>query len=60
MATIEDIKRIAEIEFYDIVKDVFLIGYKLRIVFNNGSFIDIYLSQRLPDKFGFLLSGYCL
>lgn len=53
MAIIEDIKRIAEIEFSDIVKDTFQIGYKLRIVLIDKSFIDIFLSQRLSDKFGF-------
>jgi hypothetical protein len=38
---IEDLKRIAEVEFADIVKDSFFIGYKLRIVLNDSSFIDV-------------------
>jgi hypothetical protein len=53
MPTVEDIKRIAEIEFVDIIKDTSQIDYKLRIFLVNNSFIDVYLSQRLPDKFGF-------
>ncbi len=53
MPTIEDIKRIAEIEFADIIKNSYQVDYKLRIILINNSFIDVYLSQRLPDKFGF-------
>lgn len=53
MPTIEDIKRIAEVEFADIVKNTFQLDYKLRITLINNSFIDVYLSQRLTDKFGF-------
>jgi hypothetical protein len=53
MASIKDIKRIAEVEFSDIVKSTVQVGYKLRIVLINESFIDVYLSQKLPDKFGF-------
>jgi hypothetical protein len=53
MASIEDIKRIAEVEFSDIVKSTVRVGYKVRIVLINESFIDVYLSQKLTDKFGF-------
>ncbi len=53
MPAIEDIKRIAEIEFADIVKDSYQIDHKLRIILLNKSFIDVYMSQSLPDKFGF-------
>jgi hypothetical protein len=53
MTSIKDIKRIAEVEFSDIVKNTHQVGYKLRIVLVDDSFIDIFLSQRLPDKFGF-------
>lgn len=53
MPNIEDIKRIAEIEFADIVKDIHQIEYKLRIVLINSSFVDVYLSQKLSDRFGF-------
>ncbi len=53
MSTIEDIKRIAEIEFSDIIKNTYQIECKLRIILSNNSFIDVYLSQTLPDKFGF-------
>jgi hypothetical protein len=53
MPAIEDIKRIAEIEFSDIVKNISQIDFKLRVTLINNSFVDIYLSQRLPDRFGF-------
>jgi len=53
MPTIEDIKRIAEIEFSDIVKTASQIDFKLRIILINNSFVDVHLSQKLPDKFGF-------
>mgnify|MGYP005847312805 CR=1 FL=1 len=53
MLTIEDIKKIAEIEFSDIVKNTSQIDYKLRIILINNIFVDVYLSQKLSDKFGF-------
>jgi hypothetical protein len=53
MPAIEDIKRIAEIEFSDIVKNISQIDFKLRVTLINNSFVDVYLSQRLPDRFGF-------
>lgn len=53
MPTIEDLKRIAEVEFASIVKNINQIEYKLRIVLISNGFIDVYISQRLPDKFGF-------
>jgi hypothetical protein len=53
MPTIDDIKRIAEIEFSDIVRESYRVEYKLRIVLTNNSFVDVYLSQRLHDRFGF-------
>lgn len=53
MPTTEEIKKIAEIEFSDIVKTTSQVDFKLRIVLINNSFIDVYLSQKLPDRFGF-------
>jgi hypothetical protein len=53
MSDLDDLKRIAEIEFADIVKSTHKVDYKLRIILSNNSFIDVHLSQRLPDKFGF-------
>ncbi len=53
MPSIHDLERIAEIEFADIVASTKFIDHKLRIFLTDSSFIDINLSQRLPDKFGF-------
>ncbi len=53
MPSIDDLRKIAEVEFADIVKDSVIVEYKLRIFLIDNSFIDINLSQRLPDKFGF-------
>ena len=53
MSTIIDLKRIAEVEFENIVKETFFIGYKVRIILIDNSFIDVHLSQRISDKFSF-------
>ncbi|GJQ60167.1 MAG: hypothetical protein D8M57_14835 [Candidatus Scalindua sp. AMX11] len=53
MSIIDDLKRIAEVEYADIVKETLFIGYKLRIILVDNSFINVHLSQRIPDKFSF-------
>ena len=53
MATINDLRRIAEVEFSDIVKEVFPISYKIRIILIDNSFIDANLSKKLPGRFGY-------
>ncbi|HLG30215.1 MAG TPA: DUF6516 family protein [Candidatus Brocadiales bacterium] len=53
MPSIDDLRKIAEVEFADIVKDTLIIDHKLRIFLIDKGFIDVNLSQRLPDKFGF-------
>ncbi len=53
MSNIDNLKRIAEIEFSEIVKDTFFIGYKVRVTLVDNSFIDVHLSQKIPDKFSF-------
>ncbi len=52
MPSIADLRRIAEVEFADIVRDTLIIDHKLRIFLGDESFMDVNLSQRLPDKFG--------
>lgn len=51
--TIDDLRRIAEIEFAIIIKDTFIIGYKLRILLVDDSFVDVNLSKKLSDRFGY-------
>jgi hypothetical protein len=53
MSILDDLKRIAEVEFADIVESTLLIDYKMRIFLTDKGFIDVYLSLRLPGKFGF-------
>ena len=53
MPSINDLKKIAEIEYAGIVKNTLILDYKLRIILVNNSFIDINLSRKLPEKFGF-------
>jgi len=53
MPSIDDLRRIAEVEFADMVTDAITIDHKLRIFLIKDGFIDVNLSQRLPDKFGF-------
>ena len=53
MADLDDLKRVAEVEFADIVKTSIRIDYKMRIILIDKSFIDVFLSERLPNKFGF-------
>jgi hypothetical protein len=53
MASLKDLRRIAEVEFADIVKSTMLIDYKMRVILKDNSFLDVYLSRKLTDKFGF-------
>lgn len=48
-----DLARIAEIEFVDIVDSTEMIGTKLRVMFVKEGFIDVWLSRKLKNRFGF-------
>lgn len=53
MIVLGDIRHIAEIEFADIVLDAVPLSEKLRLFLYDGSFVDVWLSKRLTDRFGF-------
>jgi len=53
MVDFGDLQRIAEIEFGDIVECTERIPHKFRILLKEGSFIDVYLTDELENKFGF-------
>lgn len=53
MGGFEDFKRIAEVEFSDIVRNTIILGHKLRIFLMHKGFIDIYISQSIPGKFSY-------
>ena len=55
MVSLQELARIAEIEFSDIVDTTEFIGTKLRIMLTKGDFIDVWLSRKLLDRFGFHL-----
>jgi len=47
---LEELARIAEIEFSDIVDSAERIGTKLRIILIKDGFIDVWLSRKLEDR----------
>jgi len=51
--SLQELERIAEIEFSGIVYTTELMASKLRIVLKKGTFIDVWLSRKIPDRFGF-------
>jgi hypothetical protein len=53
MPTPEDLARIAEVEFADIVDSTEILGTKMRIVLVEGGFVDVWLSRKLEGRFGF-------
>ena len=53
MPSISELRKIAEVEFADIVKDSLVLDHKLRIFLIKHGFMDVSLSRKLPDKFGF-------
>jgi len=53
MIALPDIRRIAEIEFGKFVVDSQPLGEKLRLFIHDGSYIDVWLSRKLSNRFGF-------
>jgi len=53
VVSIEELARIAEIEFSDIVDTTELMGTKLRIILTKEDFIDVWLSRKLANRFGY-------
>lgn len=51
--TLEDFRRIAEIEFGSLVADSQPLGEKLRLFLGDSSYVDLWLSRRLHERFGF-------
>lgn len=53
MASLDDLARIAEIEFADIVDSTEELPTKMRIILVEGGFVDVWLSRKMEDRFGF-------
>lgn len=51
--SLPDIRRIAEVEFADVIVDSQSLGEKLRLFLAEGSHIDVWLSRKLANRFGF-------
>lgn len=52
-ASLDDLRRIAEVEFGNLVTDSQHLGEKLRLFLTDGSYMDLWLSRKLSDRFGF-------
>lgn len=52
-SALEDLARIAEVEFADIVDSTQMMETKMRIMLVEGGFVDVWLSRKLEGRFGF-------
>ena len=53
MSSLDEIQRIAEVEFAAIVVQADLLGAKLRVLLTDTSYVDVWLSRKLGGRFGF-------
>jgi len=53
MVLLDNLARIAEIEFSDIVDATEMMETKLRIMLTDDGFVDVWLSKKLAGRFGF-------
>ncbi len=53
MSSLGALRRLAEVEFSDIVIQTDLLGAKLRILLTDTSYIDVWVSRKLSGRFGF-------
>ncbi len=51
--TLEDLARIAEVEFAEIVGSTERLETEMRIMLVEGGFVDVWLSRKLEGRFGF-------
>ncbi|MBI2975605.1 MAG: hypothetical protein HYY33_01495 [Chloroflexi bacterium] len=51
--SLDDLRRVAEVEFAGLVTDAQPLGEKLRLFVSDGSYIDLWLSRKLSERFGF-------
>ncbi len=53
MTALHQIRRIAEVEFSHLLTDVQPFGSKLRVFIRDGSFVDVWVSEKVAARFGF-------
>jgi len=50
---LDEILKITQIEFEDIIDTAFFLNYKLRLVLKDKSVVDVGISKRIPGRFSF-------
>ena len=53
MNPLELLRRIVEVEFADIIVQTDMLGPKLRVLLTDSSYIDVWASRKLANRFGF-------
>lgn len=53
MSSLAQLRRIAEVEFADIVVQTDILGVKLRVLLTDMSYVDVWVSRKLSGRFGF-------
>jgi hypothetical protein len=53
MTSLAHLRRIAELEFADIVVQTDIVGVKLRVLLTDTSYVDIWASRKIQGRFGF-------
>jgi hypothetical protein len=53
LSSLEQLRRIAELEFAEIVVQTDTVGSKLRVLLTDTSFVDVWVSRKLAGRFGF-------
>ena len=53
MSSLDQLCRIAEVEFADIVVQTDVLGSKLRVLLTDTSYVDVWVSRKLSGRFGF-------
>jgi hypothetical protein len=53
LSSLATLRRIAEVEFADIVVQTDTLGSKVRVLLADTSYVDMWLSRKLAERFGF-------
>lgn len=51
--SLNELQRIAELEFAPLIADSQLLGEKLRLYLSDGTFLDVWVARKLENRFGF-------
>lgn len=60
MPDLQQLRRIAETEFLDVVQSTTIIRDKLRVVLTDGSYIDFWWSSQIPGRYAITGRGSTL